>query len=84
MSACDDCLRRTWLIGRLAGAIELARHEKRVLRELLALPDDALLDALGACAAPELGGKRVRLDPARMREAAAAADLAAVCRHDDA
>ena len=84
MSACDDCLRRTWLIGRLAGAIELARHEKRVLRALLALPDDALLDALGARAAPELRAERGRLDPARMREAAAAADLAAVCRHDDA
>ncbi|HEX2103879.1 MAG TPA: DNA-processing protein DprA [Solirubrobacteraceae bacterium] len=82
--ACDACLRRTWLIGRLAGAIELARHEKRVLRELLALSDEALVDALGDRAGAGVEAERERLDPARLRDACAAAALDAVCRHDDA
>jgi DNA processing protein len=82
--ACERCLRRTWLIARLAGAIELARHEKRVLRELLALPDGALLDSLGGRGGGNVEAERERLDPARLREACARAGLDAVCRHDDA
>jgi DNA processing protein len=82
--ACDACLRRSWLVGRLAGAIELARHEKRVLRELLALSDEALLDALGARAGADVEAERERVDPARLRQACAEAGLEAACRHDDA
>jgi hypothetical protein len=37
---CDACLRRTWLVARLAGWIELARHEGRRLPEVLALADE--------------------------------------------
>ena len=44
--ACDACLRRTWLVARLAGRIERARRERATLRELLALADDELIAAL--------------------------------------
>ena len=35
MTACGDCLARTWLIARLAGSIEIARHQRRRLREIV-------------------------------------------------
>jgi DNA processing protein len=81
-SACDACLRRTWLVARLAGAIEIARHEKRVLRELLAMPDERLLAVLGDAAGGDVGAELDAVDPGRLRSAATAAGLAAVCRHD--
>ena len=83
-TACDVCLRRTWLVARLAGAIEIARHEKRVLRELLALPDEKLIAALGAAAGGDVAAEFEAADPAELRAAAETAGLAAVCRHDDA
>jgi DNA processing protein len=82
--ACDTCLRRTWLVARLAGAIEIARHEKRVLRELLALRDDKLIAALGDVAGGDVAAELEAADPAELRAAADAAGLAAVCRHDRA
>ncbi|MEA2246857.1 MAG: processing protein, partial [Solirubrobacteraceae bacterium] len=60
--ACDDCLRRAWLIARLAGAIELARHQKRSLRQILALADDDLIGGLGRRVAPEIPVELERLD----------------------
>ena len=81
-TACDACLRRTWLIARLAGAIEIARREKRVLRELLALRDDKLIAALGDAAGGSVAAEFENADAAEMRAAADAAGLAAVCRHD--
>jgi DNA processing protein len=81
-TACDTCLRRTWLVARLAGAIEIARHEKRVLRELLALRDDKLIAALGDAAGGDVAAEFEKADPAELRAAADAAALAAVCRHD--
>ena len=79
--ACDACLRRTWLIARLAGAIEVARHEKRVLRELLGICDERLIATLGP-GGGDLAPEYERADPADLRAAADAAGLAAVCRHD--
>jgi DNA processing protein len=81
--ACDACLRRTWLVARLAGAIEIARHEKRVLRELLALRDDELIAALGDAAGGDVAAEFEGADPAAVRAAADAAGLAAICRHDE-
>jgi DNA processing protein len=82
-NACDACLRRTWLVARVAGAIEVARHEKRVLREILAMPGERLIAALGGRARDELDAEYERVDAATLRGAAAAASLAAVCRHDE-
>jgi DNA processing protein len=82
--ACDQCLARTWLIARLAGAIEIARHEKRLLREILALSDETLVGALGGGGAVALAHELEELDVTVLRDAVAAAALEAVCRHDGA
>jgi DNA processing protein len=79
--ACDACLRRTWLVARLGGAIEIARHEKRVLRELLALRDEKLIAALGDVAGGDVAAEFEAADAADVRAAADAAGLAAICRH---
>jgi DNA processing protein len=81
-AACDCCMRRTWLVGRLAGAIEIARHEKRRLREILALSDETLLYALGGRRTEEIARELEELDVDGLREAVESASLEAVCRHD--
>jgi len=84
MTACDACLRRAWLLGRLSGHLDLARAQGRRLREVLALAPEALLDALG-------GADRTSIDaalraaglPGQLRAAVAGRGLAVVCAHDD-
>jgi DNA processing protein len=82
--ACADCLARTWLIARLAGAIEIARHEKRRLREILALPEEKLIAGLGGSRAGAIADELEHLDVDALREAIAASELEAACRHDPA
>jgi DNA processing protein len=43
---CSSCLRRAWLVARLAGNIELAWASRRPLPAVLALPDAELIAAL--------------------------------------
>ena len=68
--ACDGCLRRTWLVARLGGAIEIARHEKRALRELHALPAERLIAALGSRAGGDVAAELEHADPGDLRAAA--------------
>ena len=42
IDACDDCARRSWLVARLSGHLELRRAEREAIREVLALPDARL------------------------------------------
>jgi DNA processing protein len=49
--ACEDCLRRTWLLGRLSGHINRVR---RILPELLAATDDQLIRATAGKALGEV------------------------------
>jgi DNA processing protein len=84
--ACADCLRRTWLVARLAGRIELARRAgpsagAGALRELLALPDVTLLAAIAGQERARIGRELERVDPAGLLDACADAGLVAVCRH---
>ena len=80
--ACDACLRRTFLVARLAGWIERARHEQARLPEVLALPDAALVGAVAPGEADRIGGELETFDARAARRAAADAGLATVCRHD--
>src|SRR5437763_467410 len=80
--ACDACLRRTWLVARLAGWIELARHEGKRLPEVLALADELLLAAVAPSEIARTLQACERLDFEAERAAYAAAGLAAVCRHE--
>ncbi len=79
---CAACLRRTWLVAKLAGWVELARHQGRRLPEVLALRDDELLAAV----APSERTRMIRwleaLDTDRLLEAYVQAGLTTACRHD--
>jgi DNA processing protein len=84
--ACAECLRRTWLVARLAGRIELARRGgpsagAGALRELLALPDATLLAAIAGRERARIAHELERIDPAALLDACADAGLVAVCRH---
>lgn len=98
--ACDSCLRRTWLVGRLGGHLD---HQRGPIDQILGLEDRALLALWGAVASRRAArhragdrqaGETVRLDreytrfgagPAQaMRDRAAAAGLELICRCDAA
>jgi DNA processing protein len=82
VAVCDACVRRTWLVARLAGWIELARHKGKRLPEVLALPDATLLAAVAPSEAARTMRELERLDPGEQRARYADAGLAALCRHD--
>jgi DNA processing protein len=75
--ACDRCLRRSWMLSRLAGHLDRVRA--RAL-ELLALDDDQLLEALAGPRQDEIAAELEDLDPAAERARAAALGLTAICR----
>lgn len=84
MTACDACLRRARLVGALAGSLEVAWRARRPIRDVLALTDLELVDALlpaGRRDAALASHAAFRADDARA--ANDAAGLTAVCRHDD-
>ncbi len=79
--ACDACLRRTWLVAALGPHLDIAWKRRRDLRDVLALPDALLLDALA-------GGDRDRLQSGweafaaeEARARCARAGVVPVCRH---
>jgi DNA processing protein len=80
--SCDACTARAWLVGRLAGHLEIRRGDRGAIREVLALGDERLIKALG-------GGDQARLrrewdgvDPAALRQHWALSGCTAICRHD--
>jgi DNA processing protein len=82
--ACDACLRRTWLVARLAAYIELSRRAgggSSRLRELLALPTERLIAVAPVEDRPRIARELDQVDPGELRAACARAGLAAVCRH---
>jgi DNA processing protein len=83
MAACDEHLRRSWLLQRLSGS--LARVCPK-LPELLALPDEALIAAIGgraagACLREHRAWSARSASEARRR--AAAAGCTPVCRCEE-
>jgi len=83
-AACDDCLRRALLLGRLAGYIEhvaTAQPGSRS-RELLALSDEALVRATAAGKADRVLAAAAADDPAELRRRVAAAGCWVTCRHE--
>lgn len=84
-SACFACLRRSWLLGRLSGFIEHARHERdRVLRDVLRLPDDELVLAVAGKEREPVLGELEALRPEPLRAALTVTGMDAICRCDDA
>ena len=83
IDACDGCLRRGYLIGRLAGAIAgpLDHRRRRRAPGLLALEEDKLIAAVAGDAADEVQAFLEAFDPMAARERLDVLSLGAVCRH---
>jgi len=82
-SACDSCARRAWLIGQLAGRLEVQRGDRGAIREVLALADDRLIDALGGRDRAQIAATYAACEPDRLRAGWEADGCAAICVHDD-
>lgn len=82
-SACDACLRRTWLLARLAGRLEIALRRRDRLPEVLALSDADLVAALAPERQDRLLAELARFRPDHARARSRAVALVAHCRHDD-
>ncbi|MDO8184518.1 DNA-processing protein DprA [Conexibacter sp. JD483] len=80
--ACAVCLRRTWLIARLAGAIELAWAARRPLPALLALTDEELIAALGGERRERLRAEWEDFSAAAARQRCDDRAVTAICRCD--
>jgi DNA processing protein len=81
MSACEACVRRSWLLGALNGRLEYRGRAPDRLVALLELPDEQLIRAVGGSETERLLKAYAQVDPA-----AAAAVLAdgteRICCHD--
>jgi DNA processing protein len=83
--ACERCLRRAWLVGSLSGHIEKAMSDvpgKRA-RELLALPDAELAEAMARSGADAVLSEAQSRRPRELRASITAAEVWAICRHQD-
>jgi DNA processing protein len=77
-AACTECLRRGWLVSRLSVPLDYRAGDRPRLRELLALEDEALLQALAGRRREQLSADHRAFDPSTV---AAPAGVEAVCRH---
>ncbi len=75
-NACDDCLARAWLLSRLAAHLDPVRGR---LAELLALPDEELIEAVGGQHRDAVRRELDRFDPADARARVDSAGLEAIC-----
>lgn len=79
---CRPCLRRSWLISRLSGHIEIAWSARRGSAGLLALDDTALITSLAGDRRAAIVAEHVRFDDDAVRERCAANGVTALCRCD--
>jgi DNA processing protein len=82
-TACDGCLRRSYLVGHLAARISalLDRRDRRLPPGLLALSDGDLIEAVTGDR-PESAWRFLEsFSPAGARERHAELEVGAVCRH---
>lgn len=79
---CAECLRRSWLVARLAGHIEVAWTARRARGGLLALADETLIDGLAGASRAGVVRDYERFDPAAARARCAAAGVLPLCRCD--
>src|SRR4051794_6138783 len=81
IDACDDCLRRTWLLGALSPFIDAMRERYGRPDELLAVGDEDLIDGLAGRRGGMIRAAYAGFDATGPRSVIEAARLAAVCRH---
>jgi DNA processing protein len=76
---CAACLRRARLLALVAGRLEVAHRRRRPIRDVLALGDAALIDAVGG--GEELRERLASVSAFDLLAAAADAGLEVLCRH---
>jgi DNA processing protein len=78
MDACDECLRRSWLLTALSATLGYQASDRERLLELLALNDEELMQSLGGRRRAELKAQHARFEaqdiPWKM-------DVETICRH---
>lgn len=79
---CDACLRRSWLVARLAAHIELAWSARRGSSSLLALADAELIAALAGRQRGEIAAEHAGFDAGAARGRCAACAVTPLCRCD--
>ncbi len=79
--ACDACMARSWLLGRLAGHLDNARGR---IDQVLALDDQSLILGVGGRRKAQLESEYEAADLDAVRSRARAAGLETVCECDDA
>jgi len=79
--ACPDCLRRAWLLVRLAGHLDVQRED---VSELLERADEELIDAVGGGRAADVRMEWEGFDTGGYHERCDAAGLETLCRCDAA
>jgi len=77
--ACEDCLRRCWLLAELSAQLDHCSRDRSRLIALLALDDRELVQAIGGRRKMELGARYAQFDRSELRWAKG---VEAVCRHD--
>lgn len=75
-SACDACMARSWLLGRLAGHLDNARGR---IDQVLALDDHALIYGVGGRGKAHVESEYMAADLDAVRSRARAAGLDSVC-----
>ena len=83
--ACGECLRRAWLVASLAGHIDKAVSDTagNRARELLALSNEELAEAMARSEAKSFLQRARERDPVRMLAAVTGSGAWASCRHDE-
>lgn len=83
--ACAVCMRRSWLVGALAGHIDRAIDNSagNRAREILALPDEELARAMAGSGAAAFVARAESLEAGAMHAAVTESGAWATCRHDD-
>ena len=83
--ACGECLRRAWLVASLAGHIDNAVSDTagNRARELLALSNEELAEAMARSQAKSFLQRARERDPVRMLVAVTGSGAWASCRHDE-
>jgi DNA processing protein len=82
--ACGECLRRAWLVASLAGHIDKAVSDTagNRARELLALSNEELAEAMARSQAKSFLQRARERDPVQMLAAVTGSGAWASCRHD--
>ena len=79
---CRSCLRRSWLIARLGGHIEVVWSARRGSASLLALDDDALIASLAGDRRDAVVAEYERFDDDTARRSCTASGVSPLCRCD--